>query len=585
MEAEEEQIGRNVEETEAGGGGEITLATINTNYLKGPITVTSFKPHNVVLQKPGQGEGEGDEGEEEDEGGRLIKEKKCFASEYEEDQEREDKDNEDEGYKERKIKKGNITKRYYVQKFRKEWLTYPVFRDWLSRCNNSDDKAYCTVCNKELCAGKSELLRHHKGKKHQKKMEMWVQGGSSTTTTTTSTSSIHVKASDPPDLSTVLDENGMSHVLHIIDLRSDTVTQPCREMKNAMVSAVLGDDAFSEDPTVKTLEEKVAALLEKEAALFLPSGTMANLISVMAHCWDRGAEVIVGDQSHLNVWAQGGMAQIGGIHHRIIKNQPDGTFSIEELQALMRNSNEQWPRHTLVCVENTHNTLGGKALPVQWMDELGAVCSQLGLSLHCDGARLMNAAVALGTSPARLVQSCDSVSLCLNKGLGAPMGSIIAGTKDFITRAQKMRKIMGGGLHQAGMLAAAGLWALDNQVPKLCADHTNARAIAQCVQEEHSSAVTVDLKSVQTNIVLLHCDNIRVDAKKLCQRLASVTDTEAQQLGEQVVVMMMPLSDTCVRLMTHCDVRKEDVKAVIKKLRYVILEYDNMMYLEYKINV
>ncbi|KAG0729922.1 putative low-specificity L-threonine aldolase 1 [Chionoecetes opilio] len=465
-------------------------------------------------------------------------------------------------------------------RFRSAWLKHPVFKDWLSRCKDSDDKAYCTVCNKELCAGKSELMRHQKGKKHQKSME---KSGFGTGTVFRSRCDINIKSSDHSDLSTVLDEHGISHVLHIVDLRSDTVTQPCREMKSAMVSAALGDDAFTEDPTVKTLEVKVATLLEKEAALFVPSGTMANLVCVMAHCWHRGSEVIVGDKSHINISAKGGMAQIGGIHHHTIKNKPDGTFSLDEVQSIVRNNNDNWSSQFLVCVENTHNMVGGKALPIHWMDELGSVCSQLDVLVHCDGARLMNAAVALGTNPARLVQSCDSVSLCLNKGLGTPMGSVIAGGKDFISRATKIRKILGGGLHQAGFVAAAGMWALDHQVPKLSADHAHARAIAQCVHEEHSSAITVDLKSVQTNIALLHCDNIRVDAKKLCQRLASVTDTESDELEEQVVVMMMPVTDTSVRFMTHCDVRKDDVKAVIKKLRYVIQEYDNMMYLEYKV--
>ncbi|XP_042238815.1 probable low-specificity L-threonine aldolase 2 [Homarus americanus] len=457
--------------------------------------------------------------------------------------------------------------RVYSQKFRREWLNLQDFQGWLSE-GSGPDRAYCTACNKELLAGKSELLKHANGKKHKKRI---AEGRENVTVAT--------------ELSSVLDESGMPHVLRIVDMRSDTVTQPSRAMKEAMIDAPVGDDVFSEDPSVKALEGKVARLLEKEAALLVPSGTMANLICVLTHCWGRGSEVIVGDQSHLHLWAQGGIAQVGSIHHRSIKNLPDGTFSLQELRSLVRGDDPHWPVTTLICVENAHNMMGGKALPLQWMDDLGTLCNDLNLPLHMDGARLINASVALGTVPSCLVQSCDSVSFCLNKGLGAPMGSVIVGTKEFIARALRVRKVLGGGLHQAGMFAAAGMYALDHIAPRLTLDHTNARAIAQSVSEEHSSAITVDLKGVQTNVVLLHCDNIRVNAKKLCQRLASVTDAESEELGEQIVVMMLPITETTARLMVHCDIKKDDIKAVIKKLKYIIQEYDNMMYLEYKISV
>ncbi|XP_050733100.1 uncharacterized protein LOC127006804 isoform X1 [Eriocheir sinensis] len=569
MEAEDDNIGMNSDQNEPNTDGGITVTTIKTDYLKEPITITSFQPRNVVAQEATLEE----EGREEHGGGTLSYGGK--------DQEDDGSDGEKNVTPRGAMKKG----RYYIQRFRKEWLKHPDFKDWLGK-GNSESKARCMICETELVAGKSELVRHNRGKKHQKKVAA-ATGRSIDIPKSSGKRGKSSESHDPTEsieFESILDDNGISHVLHIVDLRSDTVTQPCPEMKKAMMNAALGDDAFSEDPTVKTLEEKVAMLLEKEAALYVPSGTMANLICVMAHCWQRGSEVVVGDQSHLYLSSQGGMAQVGGVHHRTLKNLPDGTFSLEELQALVRGNDLHWSALTLVCVENTHNMMGGKALPIQWMDDLGTVCSGLGLMVHCDGARLMNAAVALGTSPARLAQNCDSVTLCLNKGLGAPMGSVITGTREFITRAMRVRKTLGGHLHQTGMPAAAGLWALDHRVPKLSVDHAHARAIAQGVQEQHSSAVTVDLKSVQSNIVLLNCDNIRVDAKKLCQRLASVTDAESQELGEQVVVMMMPMSDTCVRLMTHCNVKKDDVKAVIKKLQYIIQEYDNMMYLEYKIN-
>ncbi|KAA0200395.1 hypothetical protein HAZT_HAZT004520 [Hyalella azteca] len=385
---------------------------------------------------------------------------------------------------------------------------------------------------------------------------------------------------------------------HTVDLRSDTVTYPSIKMKEAMFRAPVGDDVFGEDPTVKELEKKIASLLGKESALLVPSGTMANLICVLTHCWMRGSEVILGDQSHLHVWAQGGIAQIGNIHHRTLKNLPDGSFSLTELKALVRGDDPHWPVTSLVCIENTQNMLGGKALPLRWLDEIGAVCQELGLPLHCDGARLLNAAVAVGQPPSRLVRHCQSVAFCINKGLGAPMGSLVVGSKEFIERAIRVRKVLGGGLHQAGMFAAAGLYALEHVAPRLAWDHTHARAIAQGefdreimrypiagVKEMHSSAVTVDLKEVQTNMVLLTTDNIRVNAKKLCDRLAMVSDEEAEELDEQTVVMMLPITDTVVRCMTHCALTKSDIASVVKKLKFVINEYDSMVFLEYKIEV
>ncbi|XP_076034712.1 uncharacterized protein LOC143021229 [Oratosquilla oratoria] len=455
----------------------------------------------------------------------------------------------------------------YPQKFRNAWMKMPNFKGWL-KPGSAIDKAYCTMCQTELTAGKSELLKHMQAKKHIRRKERKEQ---------------QLEGSLSTDLANVLEETGITHTLYIVDLRSDTVTQPCREMKKMMMSTALGDDRFGEDPTVKTLEEKVAELLGKEAGLFLPSGTMANLVCVLTHCWGRGSEVIMGDKSFL--WDHGGIAQVGSVHHKAIENLPDGTFSLDELRSLVSVEEKTWPITTLVCVENTNKTMGGKALPQDWVNQLGMLCREFNLLLHMDGARLMNASVALGMPPIRLVQHCDSVSFCLNKGLGAPAGSVIVGSKDFIARASCMRKVLGGGLHQVGILAAAGLYALSHTATKLSLDHAHARAIAQCVCDEHSTAVTVDLRAVQTNIILLNCDNIRVNAKKLCQRLSLVTDNEASELGEHIVVMVLPVSETTVRLMTHHDVRKEDIKAVIKKLKYVIQEYDNCMYVQYKIDV
>ncbi|KAK7076225.1 putative low-specificity L-threonine aldolase 1 [Halocaridina rubra] len=455
-------------------------------------------------------------------------------------------------------------KKKYVQKFRQFWFKIPEFQGWLAE-GDSPYKAFCTVCNRDMRAGKSELQRHCKGAKHIKLMAK------------------HQPLAPISLSEDITTEAGLPQSVTFVDLRSDTVTRPSRAMKNAMLEAAVGDDAFSEDPTVNSLEKKVADMLGKEAALFVPSGTMANLVCVLTHCWGRGSEVIVGDESYMYQKMQGGIAQVGSVHHRIIKNLPDGTFSLDELRSFFQDIDTICPTTTLVCIENTHNRMGGKALPLSWLDELSAICEELNLLLHADGARLINASVALGVPPSRLVARCHSVSLCLNKGLGAPMGSLVVGTQEFITRAAKIRKMLGGVLHQCGMIAAAGIYALDNIVSQLSADHNHARAIAHSVLEEHSSSVTVDMKAFQTNIGFLHCDNIRVDAKKLCQRLQMVTDSEEQEIEEKIIVMMLPITDTVVRFMTHHEVKKDHVKAVAKKLKYVIQEFDNMMFDHYKV--
>ncbi|XP_042855811.1 probable low-specificity L-threonine aldolase 2 [Penaeus japonicus] len=360
----------------------------------------------------------------------------------------------------------------------------------------------------------------------------------------------------------------------VVDLRSDTLTQPSAPMKEAMVAAPLGDDVFGEDPTVMALQEKVARLLAKEAALFVPTGTMGNLICVLNHCRIRGSEVLLGNLSHIHVWEQGGISQLGGVHPRTLKNLPDGTFSLEELRQLVRGDNPHWPVTSLVCVENTHNMVGGRVLPLSWMDELGATCRELGLPLHMDGARLLNAATALGVPAARLVRDCDSVSVCLSKGLGAPVGSVVAGTKDFIRGALRLRKALGGGMRQAGLLAAAGIYALDHGLPKLAQDHAHVRTIAQAVSDLGSKVIKVDLEGVQTNILLLECDLKYVGPEQVCKRLSEVTEEERAATGKEVIVRILPMTASSVRLVVHCNISPEDIPIVVEKLIYVIREFE-----------
>ncbi|MEZ4683833.1 MAG: low-specificity L-threonine aldolase [Caldilineaceae bacterium] len=246
---------------------------------------------------------------------------------------------------------------------------------------------------------------------------------------------------------------------HILDLRSDTVTKPTAAMRQAMAEAEVGDDVYGEDPTINRLEAMTAEMLGKEAALYVASGTMGNLTAVLAHC-NRGDEIILGDRCHIFRSEQGGAAALGGVHPMAIRNQADGTLDLAEVEANIRGDNEHYPVTKLICVENTHNFCGGRVLSLDYMDAIGDLAHQHGLKLHVDGARLWNAAVALGVAPARLLKHADTASVCLSKGLAAPVGSLVAGDKAFIARARRMRKVAGGGMRQAGILAAAGIVAI-----------------------------------------------------------------------------------------------------------------------------
>ncbi|XP_045125328.1 probable low-specificity L-threonine aldolase 2 [Portunus trituberculatus] len=361
----------------------------------------------------------------------------------------------------------------------------------------------------------------------------------------------------------------------VVDLRSDTLTQPSALMKQAMVEAPLGDDVFGEDPTVIALQKKVAALLGKEDALFVPTGTMSNLVAVLTHCQQRGSEVILGDQSHIHLYEQGGISQLGGVHPRTVRNLPDGTFDLHDLRRVVRSDNEHFPVSALVCVENTHNVAGGKVVPLDWMDELGATCRQLGLPLHMDGARLLNAATALDLPPARLVRSCTTISLCLSKGLGAPVGSVLAGPQDFIKRARRTRKAVGGGMRQAGVVAAAGIFALDHVYPALGRDHRLLQELAQAVEGCGSKVIRCDPRGAHTNILLVECDPSVVTPEALCERMGQATPAEVTSLGEHVIVRILPLTDSKARLVLHCDVTPGQVQSAARKLRYVIKELDS----------
>jgi len=317
-----------------------------------------------------------------------------------------------------------------------------------------------------------------------------------------------------------------------IDMRSDTVTQPTAAMRTAMAEAEVGDDVFGDDPTVKRLEERVASMLGKEAGLFVASGTMGNLIALGCHCSGRGEEVICGKDSHIFVYEQGGASSLMGIVLNTIQNQADGTLDLDEVAKFIKPNDPHFAVAKVLALENTSNKLGGLILPLDYMKKAGVFCQQHGLKMHVDGARLWNAAVALKVPIADLVKEADSVNVCLSKGLGAPVGSVLTGSKDFIFKARRLRKAVGGGLRQVGVLAAAGLYALDHHIDRLQEDHENAGRLASGLKSlglevlpAHTNIVFFDVQDAPNIVADLAKHGIRIlctDGKKRCRAVANL---------------------------------------------------------------
>jgi len=325
--------------------------------------------------------------------------------------------------------------------------------------------------------------------------------------------------------------------MNFIDLRSDTVTQPTPEMREAMAKATVGDDVYGEDPSVNALQEMAAEMLGKEAGLFVPSGTMGNLASILAHC-NRGDEIILGDLAHTFLYEAGGIAALGGIHPHTIPNQPNGTLDPDDIQAAIRSDDAHLPITKLITLENTHNRCGGAALTLEYSQFIGELAREQGLILHLDGARIFNAAAVLDVSPAELVAPVDSVTFCLSKGLCAPVGSVICGEAEFIRKAHRMRKQLGGGMRQAGILAAAGIVALETIVPRMAEDHHRAQALASGLTA--LSGVILDPGTPQSNMVYLTlAEEIIWDAPEVAQRL------------KEKGILVGVVGDRRFRLVTH----------------------------------
>lgn len=293
-------------------------------------------------------------------------------------------------------------------------------------------------------------------------------------------------------------ENTAKSTDSFIDLRSDTVTKPTPEMWEAMANAEVGDDVYDEDPTVNRLQGMAADMLGKEAALLVPSGTMGNLAALLAHC-GRGDEVICGDLAHTFLYEAGGMAALGGIQPRPIRNQPNGTLDLDDIRGAIRADDPHFPITRLITLENTHNRCGGAAITPEYCADVRELADEYGLILHLDGARMFNAAAALGVSPAEVVAPFDSATFCLSKGLSAPVGSVIVGSAAFIRKAHRARKILGGGMRQAGVFAAAGIVALEQMVERLGEDHARARILAARISQ--LPGILLDLGLPESNMV------------------------------------------------------------------------------------
>jgi threonine aldolase len=334
--------------------------------------------------------------------------------------------------------------------------------------------------------------------------------------------------------------------MRIVDLRSDTLTQPTPAMRRAMAEAEVGDDVFGEDPTINHLEEIAAERLGKEAALFVASGTMGCMVCNLAHC-GRGDEIIIGSAGHTFLFEQGGAAALGGIHSRTVTNQPDGKLALADIEAAVRSENVHFPRTRLIILENTHNLCNGFPLDTDYMQAVGEIVRRYKLRIHVDGARFFNAAVALNVDPKELAAEANSVSFCLSKGLGAPVGSVVCGTQDFINEARRARKVLGGGMRQAGVIAAAGIVALNEMVDRLADDHANAKKLATGLAE--IPGISIDPGQIPTNIVYFEVNHKDMTPTEFVQRIDA----------EGIRILAVPTGPNALRAVTHYHITAGDI--------------------------
>ena len=339
-----------------------------------------------------------------------------------------------------------------------------------------------------------------------------------------------------------------------VDLRSDTVTKPSPDMRRAMAEAEVGDDVFGDDPTVNKLQERVAELLGKEAAIYVPSGSMANQSAIRSQT-QPGDEIIAHADSHIYHYEAGAPAALSGCSLRLIAG-PRGLFDAEAARAAVRSTDSHFPQTALIVIENTHNRGGGTCWPVEEIAKIRRVADEHGLKMHLDGARLMNACVALNRRPTDYTRYFDTVSICFSKGLGAPVGSAVAGSKDAIRRVHRFRKMFGGAMRQAGIIAAGALYAIEHNIERLADDHANAKRLATGIA--NIRGLSIDAASVETNILYFDVDPELGTAKAFCERL--------RERG----VWVLPTAPQRARAVTHLDVSAADIDRAIAVLRQAV---------------
>ena len=340
--------------------------------------------------------------------------------------------------------------------------------------------------------------------------------------------------------------------MRTVDLRSDTTTLPSDEMRQAIAGSELGDDVFQDDPTINRLQDLAAEKMGKEAALLVPSGTMANLVSILTHC-GRGAEVILGNRAHTYKYEKGGISAYGSIHSTQIPNLDDGTMQLEDIRDAIRGVDDHFPETKLIGLENTHNVCGGSPLTVAYTKEVADLARSHNIKLHIDGARIFNAAVALGVEVQELVEDADSMSFCMSKGLAAPVGSVICGSKDFINQARGIRKGLGGGMRQAGIIAAAGIVALETMVDRLQEDHINAQLLAEGIAD--LPGIVLDPGSIKTNIIYFDMDDNAVESADFLAALSTKG------------IKFFDTGPRRFRMVTHYGITAEDILYTINSFK------------------
>ena len=351
----------------------------------------------------------------------------------------------------------------------------------------------------------------------------------------------------------------------MIDLRSDTVTLPSDKMREAITSAKLGDDVFGEDPTINELEAKAAKIMGKEQGLLVPSGTMGNLVSILVHC-QRGTEIILGDKSHTFMYEAGGISAFGGIHSRQLKNQADGTINIEDIHSAIRTDNVHFPKTAAITLENTHNLCNGAPLLPEYIHEVAQIAHNNNMKLHIDGARIFNASVAQDLDVAKLVIDADSVTFCLSKGLSAPVGSIVCGSEEFIYEARRIRKALGGGMRQAGIIAAAGIFSLDNMLDQIREDHKNAKRLAKGIDQ--IEGLSIDCENIKTNILYFDIEKGTSRCDKLIQQTQNIDIYPFEiQLDN---IRFFESQPSRFRLVTHYGITGDEIEKTLLVLGHML---------------